>query len=98
MTSINKNRASGLFPLIGLGSSLGAWVGFSYAGRLIGVLGTYPLLLVAGVILAFTVVIAAFVDKSAVQLVPQEEAALAKQPLGKAGAFGLIRKESTCSV
>ena len=88
-----QEQGKRLFPLIGLGSSLGAWVGSLYAGRLIGVLGTYPLLLVAGVILAFTVVIAAFVDKSAVQLVPQEEAALAKQPLGKAGAFGLIRKD-----
>ena len=56
-------------------------------------LGTYPLLLAAGAILAFTVVIAAFVDKAAVRLVPQEQAALAKQPLGKAGAFGLIRKD-----
>jgi len=88
-----QEQGKRLFPLIGLGSSVGAWVGSLYAGRLIGVLGTYPLLLVAGAILAFTVVIAAFVDKSAVRLVPQEQAELAKQPLGKAGAFELIRKD-----
>ena len=33
-----QEQGKRLFPLIGLGSSLGAWVGSLYAGRLIGVL------------------------------------------------------------
>ena len=88
-----QEQGKRLFPLIGLGSSIGAWVGSLYAGRLIRVLGTYPMLLVAGAILAFTVVIATFVHRSAAQLMPQEQAAMAEQPLGKSGAFGLIRKD-----
>ena len=88
-----QEQGKRLFPLIGLGSSIGAWVGSLYAGRLIRVLGTYPMLLVAGAILAFTVVIATFVHRSAAQLMPQEQAAIAEQPLGKSGAFGLIRKD-----
>jgi len=88
-----QEQGKRLFPLIGLGSSVGAWVGSLYAGRLIRVLGTYPMLLVAGAILAFTVVIATFVHKSAARLMPQEQAAMAEQPLGKEGAFGLIRKD-----
>jgi ATP:ADP antiporter, AAA family len=88
-----QEQGKRLFPLIGLGSSVGAWVGSLYAGRLIRVLGTYPMLLVAGAILAFTVVIATFVHKSAARLMPQEQAAMAEQPLGKEGAFELIRKD-----
>jgi len=88
-----QEQGKRLFPLIGLGSSIGAWVGSLYAGRLIRVLGTYPMLLVAGAILAFTVVIATFVHRSAAQLMPQEQAAMAEQPLGKSGAFGLIRQD-----
>ena len=88
-----QEQGKRLFPLIGLGSSIGAWVGSLYAGRLIRVLGTYPMLLVAGAILAFTVVIATFVHRSAAQLMPLEQAAMAEQPLGKSGAFGLIRKD-----
>jgi AAA family ATP:ADP antiporter len=88
-----QDQGKRLFPLIGLGSSVGAWVGSLYAGRLIGVLGTYPLLLVAGGILASTVLIASLVHKSAAQLVPQGHAAVAEQPLGKEGAFELIRKD-----
>jgi len=88
-----QEQGKRLFPLIGLGSSVGAWVGSLYAGWLIGVLGTYSLLLVAGAILAFTVVIATFVHKSAAKLIPHEQAADAERPLGKEGAFELIRKD-----
>ena len=88
-----QEQGKRLFPLIGLGSSMGAWAGSVYAGRLIDRLGTFPLLLVAGGILTFTVLIAQLVHRSAARLLPREQAAMAEQPLGKAGAFGLIRKD-----
>src|SRR5215475_14102198 len=36
-----------LFPIVGLGSSLGAWAGSVYAGDFIRALGPYPLMLTA---------------------------------------------------
>ena len=41
-----------VFPLIGVGSSLGAWVGSVRAGQIVTTLGTNRLLVAAGVILA----------------------------------------------
>ncbi|MGF1509364.1 MAG: NTP/NDP exchange transporter [Myxococcota bacterium] len=41
-----------IFPLIGLGASIGAAIGSFVSGQLIRVLGTYPMLLVAGLLLS----------------------------------------------
>src|SRR5262249_3036101 len=40
-----------LFPLIGLGSSLGAWVGSVYAGDIIRATGPFSLMLLAAIVL-----------------------------------------------
>ena len=52
-----------MFPLIGIGSALGAWVGAQAAGRLFDVFSPYQLMMVAGGGLLLTVVFALLVEK-----------------------------------
>src|SRR5262249_58875473 len=52
-----------LFPVVGLGSSLGAWIGSVYAGDVIRATGPYQLMLIAAVVLTSCVVVAYFVDR-----------------------------------
>ena len=54
-----------LFPLIGVGSSLGAWVGSVRAGHLVSTQGPMRLLLGAGVILAVCALLARIVSRRA---------------------------------
>ena len=54
-----------LFPLIGVGSSLGAWVGSVRAGHLVSTQGPMRLLLGAGVILAVCALLARYVSRRA---------------------------------
>ena len=79
-----------LFPLIGVGSSLGAWIGSVRAGQVVTSIGTERLLLVAAVIL----VICAFLARLVHQLRPRAgvttRIAAEEQPLGREGAFSLI--------
>ena len=43
-----NDRGKRLLPLVGLGASLGAWVGAETAAALFKMLGPYPLLLILG--------------------------------------------------
>jgi AAA family ATP:ADP antiporter len=52
-----------MFPLIGIGSALGAWVGAQAAGRLFDVFSPYQLMMVAGGGLLLTLVFALLVEK-----------------------------------
>ncbi len=86
-----------LFPLIGVGSSLGAWVGSVRAGHLVGTQGPMRLLLSAAGILVICTLLARVVsrvtaraDRSAAAAAA---AAAAEKPLGKEGGFELIRKD-----
>jgi ATP:ADP antiporter, AAA family len=79
-----------IFPLLGVGASLGAWVGSVRAGQIVETLGTTRLLIVgAGILVA-----CAFLARTANRLRPRatERAAAAadEAPLGKEGGFGLI--------
>ena len=82
-----------LFPLIGVGSSLGAWVGSVQAGQLVGTAGPLRLLLSAAVILVFCTMLARVLSRVARRASPRELAAAAEKPLGKEGGFELIRKD-----
>src|SRR5262245_36278009 len=52
-----------IFPIIGLGSSLGAWIGSLLAGSVAKLLGPYPLMLVAGALLVGSAALASIVDR-----------------------------------
>ena len=78
-----------LFPLIGVGSSLGAWVGSVRAGQVVETIGTNRLLIVGAVVL----VVCAFLARLVYHLRPRTEvsrAAAADKPLGREGGFSLI--------
>jgi ATP:ADP antiporter, AAA family len=87
-------QAKRIFPLIGVGSSLGAWVGSVRAGQLVEAYGPLRLLLGAAGILVVCVVIARVVSRRATRGESREEAAAADQPLGGTeSGFQMIRKD-----
>jgi len=79
-----------LFPIVGLGSSLGAWVGSMYAGRVIRVTGPYPLMLIAAVVLVLCVIVASLVER---RMRSRDHAAPETKPLASVGGYTLIRQQ-----
>jgi AAA family ATP:ADP antiporter len=77
-----------IFPLIGVGSSLGAWVGSVRAGQIVTTLGTQRLLLAGAIIL----VICAFLARLVYVMRPRREdqKAADDQPLEAGSGFGMI--------
>ena len=82
-----------IFPLVGVGSSLGAWMGSMRAGQLLESWGPTRLLLGAGVILVVCVLLARVVSRVTRRAAPAGVQAAADKPLGKEGGFGLIRQD-----
>jgi AAA family ATP:ADP antiporter len=82
-----------IFPLIGVGSSLGAWIGSLRAGSLITDFGPTRLLIGGGALLVVCALIARAIDRRAIRAEPRERGPAADKPLGKEGAFELIRKD-----
>ncbi|MBL8173571.1 MAG: hypothetical protein JNK48_02820 [Bryobacterales bacterium] len=81
-----------LFPMIGVGSSLGAWLGAEAAGQLVKrfELSPYQLQLIAAGILAVCVVLTVVVNRIQVGRSTPEMASHAEQKLGAADGFALI--------
>jgi AAA family ATP:ADP antiporter len=80
-----------LFPLIMLGSSIGAIVGPQVAGRLDPLVGTNPLLLIAGAMLGLCIVLTVWID-SREKPAPsgRGENKSAEEALGREGGFELV--------
>jgi ATP:ADP antiporter, AAA family len=88
-----KEQGQRLFPLIGVGSSLGAWVGALRAGDLVSTSGPTRLLIGAGAVLVVCAFLAQLVDRVTTREGSAAEVAAADKPLGKEGGFELIRKD-----
>ena len=88
-----KEQGKRLFPLIGVGSSLGAWVGAVRAGELVGSSGPTRLLIGACVVLVVCALLTQVVDRVTRRQESPEQAAVADKPLGREGGFELIRKD-----
>lgn len=88
-----KEQGKRLFPLIGVGSSLGAWVGAVRAGELVGSSGPTRLLIGACAVLVVCALLTRVVDRVTRRLESPEQAAVAEKPLGREGGFELIRKD-----
>jgi AAA family ATP:ADP antiporter len=88
-----QEQGKRLFPLIGVGSSLGAWVGSVRAGQLVSTAGPLRLLLAAAGILTACVLLARLTSRVARRAEAPEVAVAAEQPLGKSGSFALIRRD-----
>ncbi|MGE0406432.1 MAG: NTP/NDP exchange transporter [Candidatus Korobacteraceae bacterium] len=87
-----EGQGKRLFPLIGIGSSLGAWLGAQSAERMVSLfaLGPYQLQLIAAVLLGLCGVILVAVNRVATKSSVPEMASHAEQPLGPEGGFSLV--------
>lgn len=83
-----------LFPFIGVGSSLGAWLGAEAAVALVEGLAMtpYSVMLVSAVLLAGCLAITALVNARARRIAEPAAVAESEAPLGSEGAFSLIRR------
>jgi AAA family ATP:ADP antiporter len=82
-----------IFPLIGVGSSLGAWVGSVRAGQVVATSGPLRLLLGAAALLVICTMLARLAGRTSQKAGPGGRAAVADKPLGKEGGFELIRRD-----
>jgi ATP:ADP antiporter, AAA family len=85
----NKEQGKRLLPIVGIGSSLGAWLGSIHAAKLFPVFGTYGLMLIAGGLLLLCVAVNRLVKRFPKSFSKAGENAGAA-PLGRDGAFRLI--------
>ena len=86
-----------IFPLIGVGSSLGAWLGSVRAGWIMQT-GSATELLIRGALLLCVCVVIGHVLNRMASRTPAKDAkgqavAVTEKPLGKEGGFELIRKD-----
>ena len=88
----SRERGKRLFPLIGLGSALGAWLGAQFASALFAALGPFRLLLVAAAGLVACVLLTVWVHEREKGR-HEGEAGEAERPLGSQGAFELIFRD-----
>ena len=83
-----------IFPLVGVGSSLGAWVGSVRAGRIMENAGATELLVRGALLLGVCVVLAHLLNSMSTRRAAASAApAAADEALGKEGGFELIRKD-----
>lgn len=86
-----QEQGKRLFPIIGIGSSLGAIFGAEVAGRLFKPLGAYSMLLVAGGMLAFCMILTNWTNLRE-RARSQTRGKVAQQPIGPSGGFQLVFK------
>jgi AAA family ATP:ADP antiporter len=86
-----EEQGKRLFPIIGIGASVGAILGAFLPRLLHELFGTYPLMLVAAAGLGVSIVMYRFVDHVQ-RTVPASPAAV-EAPVGRAGGFALVMKD-----
>jgi AAA family ATP:ADP antiporter len=86
----DSERGKRLFPVVGVGSALGAWGGAALASALFAQLGPYPLMLVSAVGLVGTVFLTRIIDRRSRRAGPGSKGEAAEPPMGKAGGFQLV--------
>ena len=84
----SKDQGKRLLPVVGIGSSLGAWLGAIHAGKLFPLFGTFGLMLIAGGLLLVCVALSRLVKGFPKSFSKGERAG--EQPLARDGAFRLI--------
>ena len=84
-----------LFPIIGVGASLGAWIGASTVGPLVREAGftPYSLMMVAAGVLLVALGLTFAVNRRETARAEPEAAKMDKQTLGRQGGFELILKD-----
>jgi AAA family ATP:ADP antiporter len=89
----DPERGKRLFPIVGVGSALGAWAGASLASALFTQLGPYPLLLLSAAGLPTTILLTRWIDRRTRRTTAATAAAPVEAPLGKEGGFQLVFKQ-----
>src|SRR6476646_5132268 len=85
-----QEQGKRLFPLIGVGSSLGAWVGSVRAGFLLESMGPRRLLVGGAVTLAICVLLSQLVDRATTRGTPNQSAKSDEKIAGTQSGFGMI--------
>jgi len=88
-----QRQGERLFPLLGLGSSLGAWAGAVAATRLIRSAGPYGLMTGGGLLLILCTALTAWINRRHVSQGDPKARQVAVQPLSKDGGFELIFRD-----
>ena len=91
----NEEQGKRLFPLIGIGMSLGALAGASLVSPLIQILqlGPYSLMLIAAFILLVSLMLILAVNSLDLRSGTAEAAGRSEQPLGREGGFQLVFRD-----
>ena len=89
-----EEQGKRLFPIVGVGAGLGAWLGAKMAGWLFGqfdpAMAPYSLMLVAAAGFGFGIVISHGIHRRERGRATPEMASTAEKPLGKEGGFKLV--------
>jgi AAA family ATP:ADP antiporter len=89
-----EEQGKRLFPIVGVGSGLGAWLGAEMAGWLFGqfdaATAPYSLMLLAAAGFGAGIVISHAVHRRERERATPEKASAAEKPLGKEGGFKLV--------
>jgi len=88
-----QRQGERLFPLLGVGSSLGAWVGAVAATKLMRVTGAYGLMTAGGLLLLSCAALTAWVSHRHSARADAAEQILAETPLSKEGGFELVFRD-----
>jgi AAA family ATP:ADP antiporter len=91
-----QDQGKRLFPVIGVGASLGAWLGSVRAGTVVHDFGAPRLLIGAGIVLVVCTLLTGVISRVARKAAPQ--AKKEEAPLGREGGFGLIFKDRYLSL
>lgn len=79
-----------LFPIVGVGASLGAWVGSLATKYMLEFFGPYQLMMVAAALLALCILLTWTIHRREAGHAPAERARQAGQPLDRKGGFQLV--------
>ena len=87
------NQGERLFPIVGLGSSLGAWLGAVAATKMIRGVGPYGLMTTGGVLLVCCAALTWWINHRHVRDSEKRIQQEAEKPLSKEGGFHLIFRD-----
>jgi AAA family ATP:ADP antiporter len=88
-----QKQGERLFPLVGVGSSLGAWIGAVAATKAIRPAGPYGLMLAAAFLLVCCAVLTKWINRRHIRIQDTRQRKQAEQPLSKEGGFQLIFRD-----
>lgn len=86
----SEEQGKRLFPIVGVGASLGAWVGSLSTKYMLEYLGPYQLMLVAAGLLTFCILLTWTVHRREAGRATAERTKQAEQPLDRKGGFQLV--------